>query len=65
MLTVTVYTIDNPSAYEPGDTIDCATVECIAPVIFRQFATDDDAMAYAAQQAEETGQNIARIITRD
>lgn len=69
MLTVTVYlpqdTASNTAQYEPGMPVDCVTVECQRPLMFRQFATDDDAMAYALNQAEETGQGIARIITRD
>lgn len=65
MLTVTVYSIDAPTDYQPGMPVDCATVECQRPLMFRQFATDDEAMAYALNQAEETGQGIARIITRD
>lgn len=65
MLTVTVYTICSPCEYEPGMPVECVTVECQRPLMFRSFATDGEAMAYATQQAEETGQNIARIITRD
>lgn len=65
MLTVTVYTIDASMQYESGMPVDYVTVECTRPVLFRSFATDDDAMAYALNQAEETGQGIARIITRD
>lgn len=65
MLTVTVYTICSPCEYEPGMPVECVTVECRTPVLFRSFTTDDDAMVYALNQAEENGQGIARIITRD
>lgn len=65
MLKVTVYTIGNPTEYQPGEPIECATVECAAPVLFHSFDTDDGAMAYAESMREETGHNVARYITRD
>lgn len=65
MLKITVYTIGNPIDYNPGEPIECATVECAAPVLFRSFESDGEAMAYAELMREETGHNIARYITRD
>lgn len=65
MIKLTVYTIDNPCEYQPGESIDCATVECASPVLFRSFETEGEAMVYAESMREETGHNIARIITRD
>ena len=65
MIKLTVYTTGNPTEYQPGEAIDCCTVECNAPVIFRSFETEGEAMVYAETMREETGHNIARIITRD